>query len=262
MFNRGFSKSKEPIFIGGEGRSGTTLMRAIINSHPNIICGSETHCFTNDSLKEYYRQCKEGYRARIAEFDPDPEHKINLMFQSMFNNFFGEYAKTHNKARWADKTPYNIKSIDFYLDVFEGNIKFIHMIRDGRDVALSMLGMTWGPQTVEDAANSWKDIILESRKHVGKPYFIEIKYEDLIRSPAETVKRVCHLLGERYYPKMLDESSRDVESGRSESSYSQIVRPLYGSSVYRWKKEMDNSQLKSFMSIAGDVIVDLGYDES
>ena len=77
------------------------------------------------------------------------------------------------------------------------------MIRDGRDVASSILKMNWGPNTIEDVADRWRKIILDTRKYVGEPYYLELKYEDLINDVLHTLDKVCSFIGEKFDQKML-----------------------------------------------------------
>lgn len=249
-----------PIFIGGEGRSGTTLMRAMLNNHPKIACGPETHFLNDPDFQNLYNQIVAKYSHRIVEYDPSPEHAVSEMYAAMISSFFSKYARAHSKSRWADKTPHNVKSIDFLLKVFQGKMKFIHMIRDGRDVAASILEMDWGPNTIEDAAYRWKEIITNSRKHLGQDYFFELKYEDLVMDTENSLRRICAFVSERFHPSMLQYYKNDTLGGNKESSYLQIRKPVYGKAIGRWKQDLTKGQIKSFMKIAGDIIELLGYE--
>lgn len=250
---------ESPIFIGGEGRSGTTLMRAMLNCHPKIACGAETHFLTDQDFIKLYDLLLERYSARFAEYTADPSEKVNEMYRAMINAFYDDYTKKQGKIRWADKTPYNIKVIDFLLKVYSDKIKFIHLIRDGRDVATSMLKMEWGPNTIQEAARSWKEIIQGSRKHLGKDYYIEVKYEQLIAESDKTLKEVCNFIGERYSDKMLDYYKKKDMGGERESSFKQVSKPLYTTSVQKWEVELSRDEIKSYEEIAGEELVMLGY---
>ena len=70
--------------------------------------------------------------------------------------------------------------------------RFVHLIRDGRDVALSVLGMNWGPSTVPEAAFRWKKRILRAREQVPRiGHYVEIRYEDLCADPIGIVRAAC-----------------------------------------------------------------------
>lgn len=253
------NSNKFPIFIGGEGRSGTTLMRAMLNSHPRIFCGPETHFFIDQKFIDFHNILLKNYANQISEYNENVHEEVNQMFRGMINDFFTKHMKKNKKKRWADKTPYNIKHIDFLLEVFEGNMKFIHMIRDGRDVAASLLTMPWGPPTIEGAAHSWNTIIENSRKHLGKKYFIEIKYEDLINNEVKVLKGVCKFLKEDYDKRMLDYYKEEDLGGSKESSYKQIKQPLYKNSIGRWQRDLTEEQIEIFMDIAGKSMRSLKY---
>ena len=258
-FTRNKKKKNQPIFIGGEGRSGTTLMRAMINNHPNIFCGPETHFFIDKNFIDYHDIMVNHYSNRISEYNEDVRDEVNQMYRGMINNFFTKHMNANKKKRWADKTPYNIKVIDFFLDVFEGNIKFIHMIRDGRDVAASIITMPWGPKTVREAAHNWSSIIQNSRKHVGKDYYLEVRYEDLVKEETKVLKEVCEFLDEDFNEHMLDYYKDERLGGADESSYKQITQPLYNKSIGRWKKDLTSKEKRDFMKVAGETLKMLGY---
>jgi hypothetical protein len=262
ILRRNRKKPPQPIFIGGEGRSGTTLMRAMINNHPKIFCGPETHFFIDKNFIDYHDVMVNHYSNRISEYNENVRDEVNQMYRGMINNFFTKHMNANKKRRWADKTPYNVKVIDFLLEVFEGNIKFIHMIRDGRDVASSITTMPWGPKTVKEAAHNWTTIIANTRKHVGKDYYIEIKYEDLVREETKILKEVCEFLGEDFNQQMLDYYKDEGLGGSDESSYNQIIQPLYTKSIGRWKKDLSTKEQKDFMEVAGETMRTLGYTNS
>ncbi|MCA9380083.1 sulfotransferase [Candidatus Dojkabacteria bacterium] len=253
------TKKKPPIFIGGEGRSGTTLMRAMLNNHPKIFCGPETHFFTDKDFISFYNSLQTKYTGRISEYNENVHDEVNEMYSGIINNFFTKHANKYNKERWADKTPYNVKSIDFLLDVFDGDIKFIHMIRDGRDVAASIISMPWGPKTIEEAAHSWSSIIKNTRKHVGKDYYLEIKYEDLVLKQDVILREICDFIDERFVASMLEFYNSENLGGTKESSFSQIKQPLYDKAIARWEKDLTSSQVKKFLAIAGEELDLLGY---
>lgn len=263
VFKNPFKKTKinkYPIFIGGEGRSGTTLMRAMLNNHPKIACGPETHFLNDPDFQKLLDILIERYSYRIREYNTFPEQEFCEMYASMISSFFEKYASARSKGRWADKTPYNIKSVDFLLKVFQGQIRFIHMVRDGRDVASSILTMDWGAKTVEEAAERWKNIIMNSRKHLGENYFFELKYEDLVMNQEDSLRKVCKFIGEKFHPSMLEYYKDDALGGEKESSYSQIRKPVYNKAIGRWKKDLTPKQVKKFMKVAGDTIELLGYE--
>lgn len=249
-----------PIFIGGEGRSGTSLMRVIIDSHPNIASGPETHLFRDPMFVQTFKHLLENYWERIEEYDPEPVKRMGRAYAAMFHQFFGEYAASKNKTRWADKTPQNILAINFLLIVFDQRVKFIHVIRDGRDVTSSVLGQKWGADNVAAAAESWKRCIDEGRAHRGKQYYIEVQYEALINDFERSLRRIFEFLDEPFTGELLNYFAAEHDLADDSSSH-QVVKPPYTSSIGRWKNDLSADDLKVFYGIAGDTLDELGYTD-
>ncbi|MCA9376444.1 sulfotransferase [Candidatus Dojkabacteria bacterium] len=257
---KNYNRDNPPIFIGGEGRSGTTLMRVILNSHPNIACGPESQLFRDKKVEELYDYLLHTYFDRISDYSEEPDKYLAGSFRAMIDGFFEPYMLEQGKKRWAEKSPHNIVSIDFLLKVYEKDLKFIHMIRDGRDVVSSILSMDWGPDNVTDAATRWSSIIENSLKHRGEPYYMEVKYEDLADNPEKIVREVCEFIGEEFDEQMLAYHKADQHLGSNESSNSQVAKPIYKSSIGRWKTDLDQIQLHKFYEIAGKRLSELGYE--
>ena len=248
--------------MGGEGRSGTTLMRVILDTHPNIACGTESKIFIDDITIEAYNKLLELYAKHIKNFSPknDPEEALSFAFQQMMNAFFTRFAQSKHKKRWAEKTPYNIKNIDFLLNIFDKNIKFIHMIRDGRDVFCSMRDTLWGFKDVSVAAKHWKNIIDIGREHRGHKYYIEVKYENLIANPEIELKKVFSFLHEPYRKSLFNFYEKEHDFSEDETSKSQVEKKLYPTSVNRWKNDLSTEELHRFYKVAGKTLEDLGYE--
>lgn len=254
----------KPIFIGGEGRSGTTLLRVILDSHPNISCGPETHFFIDEKIQPFCAELADRWQAKILEYyDAPPEHVMARCFGAILNAFHTPYMRSRGKKRWADKTPHNILKIDF-LNLAFPNMKFIHIIRDGRDVAASLLEMPWGPKTVEEAAESWRACI-KSGIHFGASHenYLEVKYEDLVQSFESTLVKIFSFLDEPWSDQVLHFNKLHHDLGTrfsKESSAEQVTRNIYTSKVNRWKTDLTADQVEKFVSIAGEYLLKLGYE--
>lgn len=251
ILNMSKQAESSPIFIGGEGRSGTTLMRVILDSHPHISCGPETHLFIDPKFEELYRYfCSEKYLSRVAEFsESNPRKYLAQSFAAILEMFHGELMRKNKKLRWADKTPLNILKIDFLRELFP-NLKFIHMIRDGRDVASSILTKDWGPKTIKGLANRWVKIIETGLKHKGQPYFLEVKYEDLVHEPEDVIKKLMRFLQEPYSPQLLHYHRVKHLLPTTEDSSLQVQEQLHTNSIGRWKNDLTRKQVAEYEAYA------------
>ena len=189
-----------PIFIIGSPRTGTTVMRNILDSHPNLFSPNmETFFFdafarilkgpvwdnnyagTHFSRKEYINWARDCFLQLVANF-----------------------AKLSGKNRLVEKTPRHSQHINLIREVFP-EAQFIHMIRNGYDVCRSLNEVTIGPKIIEEQATLWKQRVNMARKvsvEIGTSNYKEIRLEDLKRNFVETMKDLCAYLGEDYFENM------------------------------------------------------------
>lgn len=148
----------------------------------------------------------------------------------------------------------------------------IHVIRDGRDVVCSLLTMNWfDPQTgkpldytrdCRKAAEYWAASVTRGRQAGNDPAvaprYYEIRYEDIVKEPVVTLKKLFEFIGEPWDERVLafHEVSRNLAG---ESSAEQVSQPLNSRALGRWKKDLTPRQKDEIKSVAGDLLIDLGY---
>jgi hypothetical protein len=247
------------IFVGGEGRSGTTLLRVMLDAHPAIACGPESHFLVDPEFERFHRHFRgkwwkraEGYGYGAAEIDD--------LFREFARNWFETYMRRQGTRRWADKTPQTIRILPYLWELFP-TAKFVHMIRDGRDVACSIVPQRWGPDNVKDAARRWVSCIEAGVKQRGDAErYMEIRYEDLVLHAERELRRLCAWIGEPFDPAMLDYHAKDHDlAPRTESSADQVDKPLYTSAIGRFRRDLAPRDLRKFEKIAGTTLEFLGY---
>ena len=193
--------------------------------------------------------------------------------------FYGLYAARFGKRRWGDKTPpYRryLASIQACLP----EAHFIHLIRDGRDAALSHRGLWFGPEDdIAAQARFWVDEISAARRHARDcEHYIEVRYEDLIREPEATLRSLCTFLRLDYCAELLDyhvtasERLNEYKApfGPSERRPSDVAafiaihertrHPPDIGRTGRWRLEMPEREQKRYEAIAGDLLRSLGYE--
>ncbi len=265
--DRGANMTKNPIFIGGEGRSGTTLLRIVLDTHPNISCGPETHFFIDNNVKVLCKYLSETYKPRIMEYNSYPDDQPYLTmarsFGAILDSFHSNYMMKRGKLRWADKTPHNILNIQFISDAFP-DMKFIHIIRNGLDVAASMFEMPWGTTNVNYIANSWASCIKAGKEYAANhDNYLEIRYEDLILSSKSTITKVVEFLDEPWDDKLLQYNTVEHDYGiqyANESSAIQVQQAIYNSKINRWKSDLTIEQVNEFMAVSGNLYEQMGYE--
>jgi hypothetical protein len=279
-------------FIGGATRSGTTLLRLMLDAHPELAIPSETH-FVPDMIS----RCVDGpvdadalaalatghprwgdfgldageYAARVRALEP-------LTAAEAIRAFYRLYAEGQRKSRWGDKTPGYIRKTQPIQRVLP-EARFIHMIRDGRDVALSLMPLNFGPSTVTEAAELWVKRVSTGRKQEqGANHYTEVTYEELIADTEGTLRRVCEFLELSYDAAMLRyheragerlaEKARDLpkEGGRTQPAEARISSHALASEaprtdrIGRWRREMSEADVAEYERVAGDLLAELGYE--
>jgi hypothetical protein len=192
-----------PIFIVGCQRSGTTLLRLILDSHGRIACGPETRF-----LRDFERITGADWH-RISRFGFPREYWLTKA-ADYFGSFQAEYAAGRGKARWADKSPLYALILDYVWEVFP-DAQVIHLIRDVKDVTSSHR-TAFGYKAALGAPRKWQRYITSVREAaaaVPADRYHEVRYEQLVGDREQTVRDIVAFLGERWDPAVLDYERAD-----------------------------------------------------
>ena len=281
-------------FIVGVGRSGTTLLRLMLDAHPQLAIGPET-----GFAPEVVRACRSrGVTASElmallreqrswGDFDLDEaelERRIGaerrLEAGTVLRAFYGLYAEQQGKPRWGDKTPAYVRRMPMIQRALP-EARFIHVIRDGRDVALSRAKRTMRrAATPQRAAETWRKRILKARGQASRLHgYIEVRYEDLVTDTEATLRRVTELVQLdwddamlRYYeraPERLEEISRDLPAKGTKASrpgseraaaHALAKEPPKPERVAAWREQMSEADRASYEAVAGELLSELGYE--
>jgi hypothetical protein len=176
---------------------------------------------------------------------------------------FAAYAAAHGKPRWADKTPHYVHHIDHLLAVWP-RARFVVLVRDGRDVALSLRRMPFGPNNAWAAAQWWARGIRAGRlaQAAHPDAVLTVRYEDVARDPQVDVPRICAFLGVGYDADMLalEKADRSRIVADQASWFPTIFDGINTTAVARWEREMSPRDQRIFAALAGDELRALGYD--
>ena len=186
------------------------------------------------------------------------------LLRELIDRVFQNCSNPENKPRWGDKTPPYVKEIDRLHQVFP-KAKFIHLIRDGRDVCLSLANTKWHGVAIEKQAAYWCEMVnagIESGRKLGEDLYIEVKYEDLVLKSEETLHRICKFLGEEYDSRMLEyyqSADRELTAYQKEKQIHDNTKlPPQVSKVYKWPREMRPIGVAMFEAIAGSTMDRVG----
>jgi hypothetical protein len=202
------SSAAPPIFVVGSPRSGTSLFRLILDSHPSIACGPETHILgrMDDAARKFAKQLD-----RYA-FGDDYWH---AQYRTFFETFKLDYARRKGKTRWADKTPGYARHLPFITSLFP-EAQVVHVIRDARLVTASALDR-WGWRRAWEVPNRWVADVSAARTfgaQMSPTQYTEIRFEDLVGDTEGTLRPLFGWFGEEWDPSVLDYDGRGALGGR------------------------------------------------
>jgi sulfotransferase family protein len=176
---------------------------------------------------------------------------------------FVAYAEREGKRRWGDKTPAYIGHVDRLTAIWP-DARFVVLVRDGRDVALSVMNVPFGPNNAWAAARSWATAIRRGRDAARRfrGRVLEIRYEDLVSKPAATVGAVCDFLGLGYSDEMLaiEQTDRSKVVADQSAWFTNVWSGITTAAVDKWRTELTPRQIEAFETVAGDELRALGYE--
>lgn len=173
------------------------------------------------------------------------------------------YARARRKARWGDKTPRYIEHIPFLSRLYP-EARFVHLVRDGRDVALSYADVPFGPKTVTKAAQLWASRVsagVIAGRSLPAGHYMELHYEELVDEPEKETRALCEFLGLDFAPEMLEPGRAHREVLKRAAMYNPRVTKRI-SRTRSWIEQMPRSQVELFEAVAGDVLTKVGYERA
>ncbi len=272
------SYHNDPFFIIGCARSGTTILRLMLNEHSRLHVPYESHFIpdlmdrlplnaplTHSDLmlahalilkwpswgREFWGIPKEELRAVIPALrEPILSHLVDEVFQIS--------CRRAGKPRWGDKTPGYTERIENLHRVFP-RAKFVHIIRDARDVSSSLRPYGWHGTLLHQTAHHWHGIVskgVRAGRTLGPDLYLEVAYEDLVQRTEDSLRRVCAFLGERYEAGMLNfyEHAEENIPGDDNKVHVKTSRSPRDADAYRWRREMNLCQVAFVEAFAGETM--------
>jgi hypothetical protein len=264
---------KRQIFIGGCGRSGTTLLGSMLGSHSQCICPPESHFKTTPFRMGLWQEgqidpqaaldlIQRHWRFKIWQLEIDPADAPKSSYVDLLHWLVQTYATKHDLTGsvWVDHTPENINYAPTLLRLFP-DARIVHIVRDGRAVANSIMPLDWGPNTVIKAAAWWEEIVrqgLALEEIYPADHIVRVRYEDLVSAPETTVTALCERLDLAYEPQMLTASGFRAP-GYTTGQHAMIGKRPDASRAERWKRALTSRQIEIFESRAAALLRELGY---
>lgn len=263
-----------PFFIVGSARSGTTLLRLMLNAHPDVAIPPESRFITElwrdkpeVEVEPVLRALARHDRFRLWEL-PIDEVRAELggrrtaRYTEVMEAPYRAWARRRDKPLWGDKTPRYVENIPLLGELWPA-ARFVHLVRDGRNVALSYADVSFGPKTLAKAAELWRTRVragIEAGRSLEPGRYLQMRYEDLVEAPERQVQTLCGFLGVAFDPVMLDyvERGRDAVLPRAAANNPNVTKPLMAQ-ARSWEAVMPAGQVEVFEAVAGDVLSELGY---
>jgi sulfotransferase family protein len=275
------------VFIVGAPRSGTTLLRRIVDAHPEIAITRETHWITKllegeDAISpdspvtpEVLTRLRRLPKFTRMEVDgPALDRMLSsegtVGYADFVTRVFDLYGQAQGKRLVGDKVPGYVRHIPTLHGLWP-QARFVHLIRDGRDVGLSVRDWdkeiksvtrisTFEEDPVSAIALWWRQLVRLGREagaDLPEGLYHEVRYEGLVAAPAEECQKLCDFLGVPYEDRMLafhEGRTREAPGLDAKSAWRPITPGLRS-----WREEMPQEDVERFEAMAGDLLDELGY---
>jgi hypothetical protein len=266
-----------PLIVLGVRRSGTTLLRVMLDRSSRLAIPDESYFVPQLARRHGSTAAPEAFLddvrrlPTVREWGLTPEEiearlRPGMRTGEAIAAVFAAYAAKQGKERWGDKTPLYMQYLPLLESLFPA-ARYVHLLRDGRDAALSFLAVPagimtagWGhPRDAAGFACLWRVEVEDARAlgaRAGERY-LEVRYEDLVSAPEETLRCLCAFAQLPYEDAMLD------YVGRSESArkpHQQRLNQPLTPHARDWRTEMSADDRHAFDEVAGDLLHELGYE--
>jgi Sulfotransferase family len=275
------------VFIVGCPRSGTTLLRRIVDAHPDIAITKETHWITQLLTGDHAATPEAPVtpellqrllsHRRFARLGVDPRRLEQLVaggeplyYAELVTSVYDLFGELRGKPLVGDKTPRYVRHIPTLHNLWP-RAKFVHLIRDGRDVCLSVRNWdkdnryvtrisTFEEDPTSTIALWWEQLVRLGREggaELPAGLYHEVGYERLVAEPADECRKLCDFLGVPYDERMLrfhEGRMKDDPTLDAKSAWRPITAGLRS-----WRKDLSRGDVERFEAVAGALLDELGY---
>ena len=261
-------------FIVGSPRSGTTLLRTMLASHSSVCVPHETEFFMRVPRVRgaSLRRAVEGYvrSGPFANQELDGASLVTGVVRGAFRTraevfveMLARHARRSGRTVVGEKSPHHCRHVEAIAEELPG-ARFIHILRDARDVIASRLGMEWSGRSVAWGARSWAGIAREHRRLervMPVERYTSVRFEDLLHAPAAELRRLSGFLGLEFEPAMLNFDKRAREGARAgDPAWAGVtVRAIEADAIGRYQGRLDARGIASIQRFAGAEMVRAGY---
>jgi hypothetical protein len=278
------------VFLVGCPRSGTTMLKRMVNAHPLVAVTRETHWIpgnfekrkgvTDDGLvtdrivdKFFEHQRFDQMKMRRERLEAMVEQNPGMTYASLVSRLFDHYGKRKKKPLVGDKTPTCVRKMPTLHQLWP-QAKFVHLVRDGRDVCLSMRNWrmvhktagqfsTWQIDPVVTTALWWKALVglgMQDGVAMGENRYLDLRYEQLVLSPGRECRKIASFLELPYSESMESYYEGRTRTNGDLSTNAAWLPPTPGRR--NWRDQMTAEQVERFEAAAGNLLDMLGYERA
>jgi Sulfotransferase family len=267
-----------PLIVLGVSRSGTTLLRVMLDRNSELAIPDESFFIPQLADRHGRRIDPERFVDDLRRLpairdwgvpldDVRRRLRPELPLGEAIAAVYEAYAAREGKRRWGDKTPMYMRHLGL-LDRLFPDAEYVHLIRDGRDAAVSFLAMPEGisagawakPRSVAEFGCEWRREVTAARRlgaRVGPARYHELRYEALVEDPERELRRICAFAGLSFDSGMLEGAG---ESPSAAKPHQQRLKQAPTGRVRDWRTELDEADERAFEDLAGDLLAELGYE--
>lgn len=270
-----------PVFVTGCFRSGTTLLGSLLGMHPASLCVPEAqfklsamhagaYSRKSTAAPAAYRHILNHWRFKLWDIEVDPHPALldhtDATFRDIIEYLVSEYGRHHydqpDPEVWIDHTPQNGKYGAALLETFD-DARMIHIVRDGRAVAASVMPLDWGPNTAHEAALWWARHLsygtaLETSKYQQQGRVMRVHYEALLMDPDRTLRDICDFIGLDYHPAMSGGGGFKLPQ-YTVNQHSLVQGPPDVKRIDAWRRQLSDREIEIFESLVVSLLEYLDY---
>ncbi len=273
--------NNKPIFILSSPRSGSTLLRLLLNAHSQVAVPPPTFMFPliNPFLETYGDLDDINNLRAIAKdtlaiqkskpwpFDVTVEQLVAKVdersFAGVYRALHELWADHHGKSRWGEKTPPDSFCVESIISCFP-DAKIINLIRDGRDVAVDWIENLEWPKNIHATATQWKEFVRAMepwRETLDSNQLLNVYYETMVTDPENTLQRICAFLELNFEPEMLGFYQEENTAKWANSAFCHrfLTKPITPEFVGIYKQRLTESDIEMLTSLIGEELTTLGY---
>jgi Sulfotransferase family len=262
----------KPIFVGGCGRSGTTLLAAMLAGHSRVVAPPEAQFLVEgiaaggDDPAAFAASVSASWRFRLWDLPaalPGELAAEGTAPAGIMGGLARAYAERNGRGgaqRWVDHTPMNVGFAPTLLAAFE-DAPMVHIVRDPRAVVASVLPLDWGPATARAGARWWLSVIAMglAAEAAFPQRLVRVRYEDLVRDPRGTLEQLCPALELELEPGMGEASATSLPA-YTKGQHALVGRAPDPARIEAWRGQLSAAEVATIEAEVRDVPTMLGYE--